>query len=170
MSPIAGRMEGRCSLGDVLVNNRHVADMAIAEAKLVVGEPDGARIVGALRLLERLGEEGYTAGRLSACDRKATVHSPQIREPGGAQALSAHRRRTKRFGRLTHIVLKKPSLGQRAPDLDLLVTMEAGLAQGSDEKGRGFHAGSSFKRPGRLRVKIGRRHGAQYSRYTGNGG
>ena len=42
VAAIAGGMKRRRGLRDVLVNDRHVADVAIAEAKLVVGQPDSA--------------------------------------------------------------------------------------------------------------------------------
>jgi hypothetical protein len=126
--------------------------------------------VGSLGLLKRFRQEGDTARWLATGYRKSSVHPPQIRQSSGRHALAPSRRRAKGVGRLTDIVLKEPRLGQRAPNLDLLIAMQAGLTQRSHEKGGGFHAGSTFQRPRRLTVKIGRRHGAQYSRYTGGGG
>ena len=54
VAPVAGGVQRGRRLGDVLADDRHVADLAIALPELVVGEADGARVVGALGLLERL--------------------------------------------------------------------------------------------------------------------
>ena len=123
--------------------------------------------MGAIGLLKGLREEGDAARGLAARHRKPPVHPPEIREPRRPKPLAPHRRRAKRFGRLANIVLLEPGLGQRTADLDLLVPVQARLTQRSDKKGRGFHAGSPFERPRCLTVEIGRWHGAQYSRYTG---
>jgi hypothetical protein len=39
---IASRMKGGRGLGDVLAHDRHLADLSIAEAELVMGKSDGA--------------------------------------------------------------------------------------------------------------------------------
>ena len=42
VAAIAGRMKRRRGIGDVFADDRHVADLAVAEPELVVGEPDSA--------------------------------------------------------------------------------------------------------------------------------
>ena len=42
VAPVAGRVERRGGFRDVLAHDRHVADLAVALAELVMGETDGA--------------------------------------------------------------------------------------------------------------------------------
>ena len=72
-----GVQRGR-GLGDVLAHDRHVADLAIAEAEVEVGETDGARVVRALGLLERPAVQGDGARLLAARERDAAVRAPEI--------------------------------------------------------------------------------------------
>ena len=45
VAPITGRMECRRGLGDVLADDRHVADATVTEPELVVRETDTVRVV-----------------------------------------------------------------------------------------------------------------------------
>ena len=54
-------MERGCGLRDVLPHDGAVANLAIAEAKLVMGEADGSRVVGALSLFQGAGKKRYAA-------------------------------------------------------------------------------------------------------------
>ena len=79
VAAVAGRVQRRRRLRDVLADDRRVADVAVAEAELVVGEADRARVVRALRLLQR-------AARAGRC--RATVHpwrSPACRAAATAR-------------------------------------------------------------------------------------
>ena len=53
VTAIAGGVQRGRGLGDVLADDRDVADLAVALAELVVREPDGARVVRGFRLLQR---------------------------------------------------------------------------------------------------------------------
>ena len=57
----------------MLAHDGDVADLAVAEAELVVGEADGPRVVRALGLLQRLGEEGNAARGLAAGNGQPAV-------------------------------------------------------------------------------------------------
>jgi hypothetical protein len=167
MSSIAGGMKGGGCLGDVLAHNRHLANLPVAEAEFVMSETDGPRIVRALGLIQGLGEERDPSRRFAAGYRETAMEPPQIRESRRIEPLAPFRRGPERFRCPSHIVLKQPGLGKGAPDLDLLVTVKARLAEPADEKRSRFCAHPAFKRANRLAVEISRGHGREYSRYTG---
>ena len=93
--PIAGGVERRRGLRDVLADDGRVADLPVAEAELVVGEADGARIVRALGRLQGFGEERDAARRFAAGGGQAAVHAPEVGQPGGIQPLPRFGRRPK---------------------------------------------------------------------------
>jgi hypothetical protein len=68
VTQVAGGMEGRRGLRDVLPDNGAVADLAITKPKLVVGEADGARIMGALCLFEGAGKKRNASRGLAVRD------------------------------------------------------------------------------------------------------
>ena len=155
VAPIAGGVQRRGGLRDVLADDGHVADLPVAEPELVVGEADGARVVRALRLLQRLGEERDAARRLAARDGQAAVQPPELREPGRVQPLAPLRRTAQRLGRLPHVVLQQPRFGERAANLDLLVAAAApGCLQRANQQGGRLGAVPAFERLDRLRVKV----------------
>ena len=82
VATIAGRVQADAAAADVLADDRRVADLAIAETELVVGEPDGARVVRALRLLQRSRQERDAARRLAA----GTARRPCIRQRSDSRA------------------------------------------------------------------------------------
>jgi hypothetical protein len=65
-------------LRDVLTDNRHVADLAVALTEIEVGQADGARVVGDLGLLERAVVQRDRPRLFAACKRHSTVQTPQI--------------------------------------------------------------------------------------------
>jgi len=160
VTSIASGMEGRGRLGDVLANDRHVADVAVAEPELVVGKADGSRVVRPFRLSQRLGQKRDPAGGFTACHREPAVHPPQIRKTRRIEPLSSFGRLPKRLRCTTHIVLKEPRFGKGAPDLDLLVAVQAWLPHRADEDRGRLDPGASFERARRLAVEIRRWHGA----------
>jgi hypothetical protein len=92
---IAGRVERRRRLRDVIADDGRVADVAVAQAELVVGEPDRARIVGALGLLQRAAEQRDRAGRFALRRREPRVQAPEVGEAERMEPLaffSAQRR------------------------------------------------------------------------------
>ena len=88
VSPVAGGVQRGRGLGDVLADDRGVADLGVAERQLVVGEADGARVVGDLRVLQRASVQGDRARLLAAGVGDAAVQTPQRREQDGRQRLA----------------------------------------------------------------------------------
>lgn len=132
MPSIAGGMKRGSSLGDVLAHDRHLANLSITKAKLVVSKSDGARIVRALRLVEGLGQECDTARGFAARNRKTAMEPPKIRQSGGIEPLASFWGWPKCLGRTPHIVLKQPGFRQSTADLNLLVAVETRLAKAAD--------------------------------------
>ncbi len=161
VTPVARGVQRGGGAGDVLADDGHLADLPVAQPQLVVGEPDGARIVRALGLLQRLGQERDAAGRLAARHGQPAVHAPEVRQPGRVEALPPFRRIAQRFGRLPDVVLEQPGLGQRAADLGLLVAIAAGLLQRANEEGGRLRAVPVLERLHGLAVEIWVRHGAR---------
>ena len=64
--------------GDVLADDRHVADLAIALAEIEMREADGARVVRDLRLLQRAVVQRDGARLFAARKGDAAVQPPQI--------------------------------------------------------------------------------------------
>ena len=130
----------------MLAHGGGVADLPVAKAELVVGEPDGARIVRALGLLERLGQQRDRAGGFAGRDREAAVHAPQVGEPGRIEPLAPLGRRTKRLRGLPQVVEQQPGLCQCAADLDLLVATQSRLPQRADEQVGGVSSLTALQR------------------------
>jgi hypothetical protein len=76
VASIAGGVEGGGRLGDVLTNDRHVPDVAIAEPELVVSKADRPRIMRAFRLPQRFGQKCDAPGGLTAGHGQSSVHPP----------------------------------------------------------------------------------------------
>ena len=72
-----GVQRGR-GFGNVLAHDRHVADLPIALAEIEVGEPDGARVVRDLGLLQRAVVQRDRPRLLAARKRDPAVQAPQI--------------------------------------------------------------------------------------------
>src|SRR5258708_37859818 len=83
---MAGRVQGRGRLRDVLADDDGVADVPVAEAELVMSQADGARVVRALRLLEGAAEERDAAGSLPARDGQLAGQAPALRQAGRSPA------------------------------------------------------------------------------------
>ena len=168
VAPVAGGVQRRGGLGDVLADDGRVADLPVAEAELVVGEADGARVVRALGLLQGLGEEGDAAGRLAAGDGQPAVHPPEVGQPGRIEPLAPFGRRPERLGRLPDVVLEQPGFGQRAADLDLLVAAaDPGCLQRADQQRRRLGPVPVLQGLDGLGVEVGCGTARQYTRYTG---
>jgi hypothetical protein len=147
MAPIARRMQGRCGARDVFTDDGDVADLAVAQAELVVGQADGAGIVRALGLFQRLGQEGDAARRLAARNCQPAVHAPQVRKPNRIHALASLGRRAEGLGRLPKVVFEQPGLGQRTPDVDLVIARQARLPERAQQERRGFGAVPLLEHP-----------------------
>jgi hypothetical protein len=131
-----------------------------------VGEPDRARIVGALGLLERASQQCDRPRAFPLGDRQSRVQPPEIRQAQWMQPLALFGGIPQRVGRLPHVVLLKPGLCQRATDLDSLVAGEPRLLECAREQQRGVRAAPLTKRLRRLPERLAQRHGAQYTLYT----
>jgi hypothetical protein len=73
VSPVAYGVKGRRCLSDVIPDNGRIANLAVAEAKLEVGEADGSGVVGALGSLKRSRQEGDAARRFASSRRQPAV-------------------------------------------------------------------------------------------------
>ena len=82
MPPVAGGEQRRGRLRDVFADDRDVADLPIALTELVVGEPDGARIVSDLGLLEGPTVMGDRARLIAPSEGQPSVQPPQGRQAG----------------------------------------------------------------------------------------
>jgi len=69
-------MKGGRSLADVLTNDRDVADLLVALSELIVGEPDGARIMRRLGVLQRAAAERNRARLVAPRRDDAAVKPP----------------------------------------------------------------------------------------------
>ena len=76
VASIAGGVQRGRSLGDVFPDDGQLADLAVAQAKLIMGEADRARLVGALRMVLGFREEGDAARWLAAGNSQAAMHAP----------------------------------------------------------------------------------------------
>ena len=166
MTAIAGRIQRRRCLRDVLANNGDVADLAVAQTQLVVRKANGPGVVRPLRLLEGLAEEGDSAGRLAVGDREAAVHAPDIREPGRVQTLAPLWRWAQGLGGAARVVLQQPGIRQGTPHLDLVVAPQPRLLQRPGQPRGRIGAVPVLERLDRLCVKVRNRHGRQYTSYT----
>jgi hypothetical protein len=73
---IAGGVERGGGFGEVLADDRVVADFQITVDELEVGEPDAARVVGRLRVLEGAAVQGDGPRLLAEGVRDAAMQSP----------------------------------------------------------------------------------------------
>ena len=113
----------------MLADDGRVADVAVAETELVVGEADGPRIVRALRLFQGAAEQRdrrATARRGRSPDVACRRHSSDSRS--GCSRSRSSGGVAQRFARLADVVLLEPGLGERAADLDGFIAGQAGLA------------------------------------------
>ena len=130
VAAVAGGVQRGRGLGDVLADDRDVADLAVALAELVVGEPDGARVVRGLGLLQRAAVHGDRARLVAAGRGQPAVQPPQRRQParrdGVAEGVG---RAAERGRRLVEVVLQQPRLGERGADGELVVARQAARAE-----------------------------------------
>src|SRR5215210_8744091 len=120
--------------GDVLADDGGIANLPVADAKLVVCQPDRSRIVGPFRQAKSAAEKGDPSRRLPARNCDAAVHPPQVGKSCGVEAIAADRLGPKGIGRLVQVVLKKPGLRQCAPDLRFVVTVDVWSLERAGEK------------------------------------
>ena len=78
MATIAGGMQRGRGFGDVLADDGHVADLAIALTEIEMGEADGAGVVRHFRLLECAVVESDGPRLFAARERDPAVQAPQV--------------------------------------------------------------------------------------------
>ena len=138
--PVARGVQRRCGRGQVLADDRRVADLPVAERQLVVGKADGAGIVRPLGQAQGLGEKRDAAGGLAAGGGHAAVHAPEVGQPGRIGPLPRIGRSPKCFSRLPEVVLEQPGFRQRRANPDLVLAGQPWLTKGADEERRRFGA------------------------------
>ena len=80
VAPIAGGVQRRRGLRDVLADDRRVADLLVAEPELVVREADRLGVVRLLRVPQRAAEQRDGARLVAFRKRDAAVKPPECRE------------------------------------------------------------------------------------------
>ena len=145
--PIARGKQCRRGLRDVLADNGHIADLAIAVAELVVGETDGARVVSDVGLLQGPAVKRDRAGLIALRRGQTAVEAPERRDPSGRNGFADRVRSTaERGGRLIEIVLQQPCLGEHRPKRELVVARQGrGTQCGGEHLGR-ICSASAFER------------------------
>ena len=88
VSPVARCMERRCGFGDVLADDRRVADLLVAVAELVVGEADGFGIVRLFGMTQRAAEQRDRAGLVAFRKRDAAMKPPERRKQRGRKVVA----------------------------------------------------------------------------------
>ena len=163
---VSGGVKGGSGLREVVAHDGGVADLAIAEPELVVGEADGAGIVGPLGLRQRPRQKSNAAGGLAAGGRQPAMHAPEIGQAGGVQSLARLGRAAERLGSLAHVVLQQPGLRQGAADPQLVPRPETDVSAVSRGAEAAVAPCTALERRLRLSRKDRRGHGREYTSYT----
>ena len=158
--PVAGGVKGGRGLRDVLAHDRCVADLAVAEAQLVVRQADRAGIVGALRLLERaarkaMPRDGSPWAIASLPCRRHSSESragwSRSRSSGGCPSASVAWRMSS---------CRSQASASADAELEQFVAAETGQLESADQEGGRIGARVPFAGPQWLgQVSCGR-HGA----------
>ena len=160
---IAGGVQRRGGLGDVLADDRDVADLPVALPELVVREADAARVVRGLRVLQRAAVQRDRARLIAARRGQAAVQPPERREPAGGDGVAEGvGRPAERGGGLVEIVLQQPRFGERRADGELVVARQRRRAERGRQQLRGFGAAAALERGAgarQQRLQGGGRHG-----------
>jgi hypothetical protein len=147
MTAVAGGVQGGGRLGNVFADDRDVADLSIALAELVVGQPDAARFVRRLGVFQRARVHGDRARLIAACRRQASVQAPERRDPPGGHVVAERvGGAAERAGRLVEVVLQERGLGLHRADGQLFVARERGRAQRRCQHLRGFRPAAALER------------------------
>src|SRR6185295_19922606 len=88
MTAIAGGVQGRGRLGNVLADDRDVADLPVALPELVVREADAAGVVRRFRVLQRARVHGDRARLIAARRRKPSVQAPERGDAPGRHVVA----------------------------------------------------------------------------------
>src|SRR5690349_80911 len=158
MTPIAGGVQRRRGFGEMVANNAGVADLFVTKRELVVGETNGARVVGELRVFQRPHVQRNRARLFAAGKGQTAVQAPEGCQAGvGEWFADGVRRASQRRRGLRQVVLQQPGGGQPRPNGRLVVFVEGAGAQQRREQLRGFGAAPTVE--GDVRAAEGRLRG-----------
>ena len=147
VAPIARRVQRGRGLCDVLAHDRHVADLAVALAELVVREPDAARVVCDLRLFQGTAVQGDGAGLIAARGSEPSVQAPQggesPRRDGVAEGIG---RASQRRRCLIEIVLEQRRFGEHRAERELVLPRQRRRSQRGREHLRSCGTAAAFER------------------------
>ena len=137
MPAIAHCVQCGGGLRQVLANDARIADLLVAKRKLVMGKTDRACVVRELRMFECSRVQSDRARLLAACKCDAAVKSPGVRKTRiGYLFTKSVWRPAECRGGLSEIILKKPCLGQRRADAQLVVAAERAAPEHPLKQGR----------------------------------
>jgi len=135
----------------VLAQDGDVAHLTVAASQLVVGQPDGARIVSALGLFQCAALQRDGAGVVSAGPGEPAVQPPQRRKAAGRDRLAERiRRASQDCGGLIEIILQQGGLCQHRAHRQLVVAGQRGAEHGRQHLG-GFGAVAALELGARAR-------------------
>src|SRR5687767_9923740 len=146
MAAIAGRVECRRRLGQVIANNDRFAYVPVTVGELVVRQANGARVVRELGVLERPSVQRDSARLLSARISDAAVKPPKRGQPRIANRFADGARRTSQGGGcLREVVLHQPRLGKRRANRHLVFASKGRGAQEWRQQLRGFRTAALYE-------------------------
>src|SRR5712691_3769203 len=122
---IAGGMKSRRRLGDMLADDRRIANLLVTVPELVMREPDGFRIVRELGLTKRPAEQRDGPRLIAFRKGNTSMQAPERGEQRGRKHVARGIGGTaERGGGLRDFVGKQPSFGERATQGDLVLAFE----------------------------------------------
>ena len=125
VAAIAGRVQCRRSLGEVLAHDPGVADLLVAEREFIVSEPYRPGIVGKLGMLEGSHVQRDRPRLLTASERDPPVKTPERRQPRvGHRLLYRIRCAAEYGGGLGQVVLQQAGFSQRGADRHVVLSTE----------------------------------------------
>jgi hypothetical protein len=147
MTAIAGGVQGRGRLGNVLAHDRDVADLPVALPELVVREADAAGVVRGFRLLQRAPCMRDRARLIAARRREPSVQAPERGDaPAGDGVAERVRGAAERAGGLVEIVLQQRRFGLHRPDGELSRRASSDERSAGASICDGFRAAPAFER------------------------
>src|SRR5262245_47971458 len=109
VSPVASRVQCRCSFGQMLADDSGITDLLVTERKLIMRKANGARIVRQFGVLQRARMEGDGARLLTPRVGDAAMQSPQCGEQRITNRLTQCVGWTSKRGRsLREVILQQP--------------------------------------------------------------
>ena len=151
---ISGCMERGGGLRNVLPDDGRVAHLTIAGGQVEMGEPDAARVMSNLGMLERPPAEGNRSRLIAAGERQPAVETPQRREPRCGDRVAERVGWTaERSGGLFQVVLQQTRFCERRSDGELVLSRQPRGSQRGREHLCGFRTATAFKSGSRAKEK-----------------